>query len=325
MNSWRAGYTPWPMVLMVFALGGAAVGQPYPVKAVRIIVPFPAGTGADIVARHFTPKLAQILGQQFIVDNRAGAAGNIGAEAAARAAPDGYTLLMASASVAVGQSVYKNLRFNLARDFESISLVGTAPFVLAVHPSLPVRSARDLVALAKSRPGQLTYASSGNGSSPHLTAEMLRMQAGVDLVHIPYKGSSPALVDLVAGQVSMIFANTASVLPLVNTGRLRALAVTGAKRSPIAPLLPTVAESGLPGFESATWWALLTPAGTPREIIDRINATSTKIGQMHEIRDAFAKQGVEPLGGTPRDAEAYIRNEIAKWSRVVAAAGVRAE
>jgi tripartite-type tricarboxylate transporter receptor subunit TctC len=310
-------------VACVFFAGAHA--QNYPEKAVRIVVPFPSGAGSDIVTRLFTPNLTAALGQQFIVDNRAGAGGNIGAEIVARAASDGYTLLMAPASVAIGQSMYRNLRFDLARDFEPVALLGSAPFVLVVHPALPVRNVKDLIALAKARPGQLTFASSGNGSSPHLTTEMFKMQAGVDMAHIPYKGTAFAVTDLIAGQVSLTFGNTLSVLPHVASGRLRALGITSAKRSAAAPGLPTLAETGLPGFESSTWFAMLAPAGTPREIVARLNAAIRKIGQTQEIRARITEQGAESMDGTPDQVGTHVRAEIAKWARVVTASGARVE
>jgi tripartite-type tricarboxylate transporter receptor subunit TctC len=302
-----------------------AAAQAYPAKAVRIVVPFPPGAGADIVTRLFTPRLTEATAQQFIVDNRAGAAGNIGAEAVARATPDGYTLLTAPASIAISQTLYKKPSFDLARDFEPIALLASAPFVLVVHPSLPVKSVKELIALARTRPGQLNFASTGNGSSPHLTTEMFKMRVGIDIVHVPYKGTPPAVTDLIAGQVSMMFANTLSVLPQVKAGRLRALAITSAKRSTAAPELPTVAESGLPGFESGTWFALLAPAGTAREIVTRLNAEATKAGQAPDLRERLAAQGAEALGGTPEQVGTFIKSEIAKWGKVVRDSGARAD
>jgi len=314
-----------PLLAVACLFFAGARAQNYPEKAVRIVVPFPSGAGSDIVTRLFTPNLTAALGQQFIVDNRAGAGGNIGAEAVARAVPDGYTLLTAPASVAIGQSMYRNLRFDLARDFEPVALLGSAPFVLVVHPALPVRNVKDLIALAKARPGQLTFASSGNGSSPHLTTEMFKMQAGVDMAHIPYKGTAFAVTDLIAGQVSLTFGNTLSVLPHVASGRLRALGITSARRSAAVPGLPTLAETGLPRFEASTWFAILAPAGTPREIVTRLNAAIRKIGQTQEIRARITEQGAESMDGTPEQVGAHVRAEIAKWARVVAASGARVE
>ena len=309
----------------VLVLSANTCAQTYPLKTVRIVVPFPAGAGADTTTRLFTPKLTEALTQQFIVDNRAGAAGNVGAEAAARAAPDGYTLLVAPASLASSQSLYKNLPFDLARDFEPIAMLASAPFVLAVHPSVPVKSVRELIAFTKSRPGQINFASTGIGGTNHLSAELFKSMAGIDIVHVPYKGTATAVPDLIGGQVSMMFTATLSSLPHVKAGRLRALAITGTKRSLAAPELPTVAESGLPGYESVTWFALLAPTGTARETIARLNAIIVKIGQTAEIRDRLVSQGAEPLGSTPEQLGAFIRSEITKWGKVVAASGVRAE
>ncbi len=315
---------------VAFAVGLAlcasiAAAQVYPSKAIRVIVPFPPGAGADIVTRVFAQRFTETMAQPFIVDNRAGAAGNIGAEIVARSAPDGYTLLTAPASIAISQTLYKKPGFDLARDFEPVALLASAPFVLVVHPSLPVRSVKELIALAKSRPGQLNFASTGNGSTPHLTAEMFKMRSGIDIVHVPYKGTPPAVTDLIAGQVSMMFANTLSVLPQVKAGRLRALAITSAKRSTAVPELLTIAESGLPGFESGTWFALLAPAGTARQIVTRLNAEAIRAGQSPDLRERLAAQGAEALDGTPEQVGNFIKNEIAKWGKVVRDSGARAD
>ncbi len=310
-----------PLLPAALMLPASTCAQTYPVRTVRIIVPFPPTAGADTTIRLFAPKLAEALAQQFIVDNRAGAAGNIGAEVAARAAPDGYTLLVAPASLASSQSLYKSLPFDLARDFEPIAMLASAPFVLAVHPSVPAKSVKELIALAKARPGQLNFASTGFGGTNHLSGELFKSMAGIDIVHVPYKGTSTAVPDLIGGQVSMMFTATLSSLPHVKTGLLRALGITSSKRSLAAPELPTIAEAGLPGYESMTWFALLAPTGTSREIVTRLNAIITKIGQTPEIRDRLLSQGAEPLGGTPEQLGAFIRSEITKWGKVVAASG----
>ena len=314
------------LVCSCFTLAMAlANAQSYPAKPVRVIVPFPPGAGADITTRLFAPRLSEALGQAVVVENRGGAAGNIGAEVVARAAPDGYTLLTAPASIAIGQTLYKKLPFDLLRDFQSVSMLASVPFVLVVHPSLPVRSVKDLIALAKARPGQLNYASTGNGSSPHLTAEMLKMQARIDAVHVPYKGTPLAVTDLLTGQVSFMFANALSMLPHVNSGRLRALGVTSAKRNAATPQLPTMTESGLPGFESGTWFAVLAPAGTPREVVVRLSAEIGKLTQHPDTREKLAAQGAEALTMTPGETAAYIRSEVAKWGKVVEASGAKVE
>jgi len=320
-----------PAVLVLLAAHAQAQpastgsGQSYPVKPVRVIVPFPPGAGADITTRLYAPRLAEALGQQVVVENRAGAAGNIGAEVAARAAPDGYTLLTAPASLAISQTLYKKLPFDLARDFQPIAMFASVPFVLVVHPSLPVKDVKALIAFAKSRPGQLNFASTGNGSSPHLTAEMFRMQARLDVVHVPYKGTPLAVTDLLTGQVSFMFANALSVLPQVNAGRLRALGVTSARRNAATPQLPTLAEAGLPGFESGTWFALLAPAGVAREVVARLAGEMAKLTQHPDIREKLAAQGAESVSMTPEQTAAHVKSEIAKWGKVVRASGAKVE
>ena len=304
------------------ALAGA---QSYPAKPVRVIVPFPPGAGADITARIFAPKLAEALGQQFIVDNRAGAAGQIGAEIAAHTSPDGYTLLFTPASIVISRTLYPKLKYDIEKDFDPIAMVASAPFVLVVHPSLPVHNVKELIALAKAKPGALFYASTGNGGTPHLATEIFRAQAGINVVHVPYKGTPAAVTDLLGGQVQFMFANTLSVLPHVQSGRLRALAIGSAKRSAAAPQIPTVAESGMPGFEAITWFGMLAPAGTPREIIVRLNDEVRKIGQTASIRALLISQGADPLSTTPEEFRAYLKVEIVKWAKAVAAIGVKAE
>jgi len=318
--------------ITVFALaGGASVAagptfaQAYPSKSVRVIVSFPPGAGVDIVARTITPRLADGFGQQFVVDNRAGASGNLGAEVAAHSVADGYTLLFTPASVASSQALYSRLGYNLEKDLAPISMAASAPFVLVVHPSLPVKTVKELIAMARAKPGQLLYASTGNGGSPHLATELFKIQAKIDIVHIPYKGTPPAVTDLIAGQVSMMFANTLSVLPYVNSGRLRALAISSAKRSAAAPSLPTIAETGMPGFEASTWFGMMAPTGTSKEIMARLNGELRRIVQTKTVSDSLIAQGADPIGSTAEEFQARIRADIEKWSRTIKAAGVRAE
>jgi tripartite-type tricarboxylate transporter receptor subunit TctC len=306
----------------VFPVGAHAQG--YPAKPVRILVGFTPGAGIDIAMRLVAPKIADALGQQVVIDNRPGAGGNIAAEIVARAPADGYTLFAGGAPAAISQTLYPKLSYDLLRDFDAVALVASVPNVLVVHPSLPAKSIKELVAIAKGRPGQLTYASTGSGSSPHLIAEMLRMYSGIVIVHVPYRGTPPAVTDVVAGQVTFMFANALSVLPQVQSRRLRALAITSAKRSPIAPELPTVAET-YPGFESGTWYALAAPAGTPKDIVSRLNDAVTRVVQLPDVRDKFMAQGAELLSGSPQDAAAYFRAEVAKWGKVVKASGARAD
>lgn len=302
-----------------------ALAQAYPSKPVRVVVSFPPGAGVDIVARTVMPKLADALGQQFVIDNRAGASGNLGSEVAAHAPPDGYTLLFTPASVASSQALYTKLNYNLVRDLEPISMVAAAPFVLVVHPSLPVKTVKELIAMAKAKPGQLLYASTGNGGSPHLATEMFRQQAKIDITHIPYKGTPPAVTDLIAGQVSMMFANTLSVLPYVNSGRLRALAISSAKRSAAAPAIPTIAENGMPGFDSVTWFGVLAPAGTPRDIIGKLSGELRRIVQTKAMTEQLLAQGADPIGSTAEEFGARIKSDIAKWTVIIKTAGIKAE
>ncbi|MBI2293370.1 MAG: tripartite tricarboxylate transporter substrate binding protein, partial [Betaproteobacteria bacterium] len=260
-----------------------------------------------------------------IVENRGGAGGNIGVEAAARMAPDGYTLLTIAAGQTINPALYPKLGYNLEKDFEPIGLMAAAPLVLVVHPSLPVKSVKELIEFAKARPGKLYYASSGNGSSPHLAAEMFKMQAGVDIVHVPYKGSPQAVTDLISGEVSLVLLAPSSVMPHVQSGRLRALAVCSPQRSVTAPGLPTMAEAGLPGFEAGTWTALLAPAGTSPNIITRLNRELANIVRAPDVRDRLAAQGFDARASTPAEFAAYLHSEIAKWGKVIKATGMRVD
>lgn len=314
------------MVATVAALlPAAAIAQAYPARPVRVVVPFPPAAAADMVARAVTQKMSDAWGTQVVVDNRAGAGGLIGAEFAARAIPDGYTLLFASAPIVMSQSLYKNLNYNLERDFEPVGLVASAPFILVVHPSVPVKSVKELVALAKSRPGQLSFASTGSGSTPHLSMEMLKAQAGIDLAHVPYKGTPQAVVDIMSGQVQVMFANTLSVLPLIKSGRLRALGISGAKRSAAAPEIVTIAEAGIKGFEASTWFGLFAPAGTPPAIVQRLSAEIVRIVQQPDMRERLLAQGADPIGMPAGEFRVYVKTELAKWGKVVRASGATVE
>jgi len=306
-------------------LACACIAQPYPLKPVRVIVNFPPGAGSDIATRLVTAKLTEMMGQQFLVDNRAGAAGNIGIEVAARAAPDGYTLLTATAAAAISQTMFSKIPFDLNRDFTPIAMIASAPFVLAVHPAVPAKSLQELIVLAKSRPGQLSYATPGTGSSPHLAGELLKMQAGIDLLHVPYKGMVPAITDVIGGNVSIIFGNTLVVLPNMRNGRVRGLAITSAKRSSMAPELPTIAESGFPDFESGTWYGMMAPARTPREVVARLSDAVTRSVQLPDVREKLIAQGAEPLSSNPAQMAEFVRSEIVKWGKVAKAAGIRVQ
>ncbi len=305
--------------------GATAHAQPYPAKSVRVIIPFPPGGGVDIVGRAMSGRLTEAMSQQFVVDNRPGASGNLGAGIAARATPDGYHLLFFPASVVSSYILLSKPAYHLEKDLDPISLVASAPNVLTVHPSLPAKNLKELIGLAKARPGQLNYGSAGVGGIPHLTAELFKLRAGVDIVHVPYKGTPAAVTDLISGQLSIIFANTLSVVPYMSAGRLRALAISSAQRSPSAPALPTMAESGLPGFEAATWFGMLAPAGTPPEIITRISGEMRKIVQSKNFNDLLISQGADPIGSTPEEFRARIKADLAKWTETIKAAGVRAE
>lgn len=304
---------------------GGVLAQAYPVKPVRVISGFPPGSGADITARLVGQKLGEALGQQFLIDNRPGAGSNIAAELAAKAAPDGYTIFIGTVANAINATLYAKLPFEFARDFAPVTLATSAPNVLVVHPSLPVKTVQELIAFARARPGQINYGSAGTGTAPHLSAELFKSMAGITLVHIPYKGSPPAVTDLMGGQVTMMFSPASSVLPHVKSGRLRALAVTTAARLPTLPDLPTVAESGLPGYETVTWFGFVVPAATPRDIVVRLNAEIGRVLAQPEVRQQFAGQGIDVIGGTPEEFAAYIRAEIVKWARVIKASGARAE
>lgn len=311
-----------PVTPLLFAALGTDA-QPYPIKPVRIIVPSAPGGGTDITVRFLTPRLTEYLGQPFVVENRGGAATVIGTELAARAAPDGYTLLMASSALTVNPAMIRKMPYDAARDFAPISLVNISPNVLVTHPSLPVRGVKEFIALAKSRPGQITYASSGVGSSLHLTMEYFMAETGLRMNHIPYKGSGPANIDVIAGHAVSLMGSMISVAPFIRDGRMRALGVTSLKRSPFVPEVPTIAEAGVAGFESIQWYGMLAPAGVPREIVTRMNEAVARAVREPAIRKRFAEDGTDPAGGTPEDFALVIRNDIAKWHRVVKQAGIK--
>jgi len=304
----------------------ACAAQNYPSKPIRMICPFAPGGGTDFVARIVGKELNDALGQPLVIENRGGAGGAIGTELAARATPDGYTLLLGSAGpLAIQPGLSARLPYDPLKDFAPVTLVSSMPYVLVVHPSLPVKSMQELLALARAKPGQLNFASPGNGTTTHLATELLKMLAKVDVVHVPYKGVAPALTDLLAGQVQFMSGDLSSVLPQVKAGRLRALAVTGAQRSSFVPELPTIAESGVPGYAASGWFGVLAPAATPRGIITRLNAVIVK-----GIRGAEAHQRLAALGGdvvanTPAEFAAYIRADLAKWSKLIKVIGLRPE
>jgi tripartite-type tricarboxylate transporter receptor subunit TctC len=305
-------------------LAGAVSAQQWPARPLRVITPFPAGGGTDIVARTVALKLGEQLGQNAVVDNRAGAGGIIGTELAARSPADGYTLLMGSnGPLAILPNLRARLPYDVTRDLAPVGLVCAMPFVLVVHPVLPVRTVKELVALAKARPGQLNYGSPGNGSTTHLANELLKVMAGIDVVHVPYKGVAPALADLVSGQLQLMSGDLGTVMPQVKSGRLRALATTGAKRSALTPELPTVAESGVPGYEASGWFGLLAPAGVDRDLIRRLNAALVRGLADADARARLGALGGEVVAGTPEQFGRHIRAESEKWAKIIAAAGVK--
>jgi tripartite-type tricarboxylate transporter receptor subunit TctC len=301
----------------------AATSDTYPSHPIRLVVSFAPGGSVDVVARLIGQKLTESWGQQVVIDNRPGAGGNLSAELAARAAPDGYTLYMSSASLVVNPSLYRKVAYDPVRDFAPITLLAAVPNVLVAHPSVPAKNVADLVALAKKSPGTINYASTGSGSSGHLTMELFRSMAGVDLMHIPYKAAGQAQVDLVAGQVSLWFPTIPGALPFIKAGKINALAVSGAARSAALPDVPTVAESGIRGFEATTWYPVLAPAATHAEIVTRINRQLVAIVKTPQVRDQLMQAGVEPIGSTPSELAAHIRAELPKWAKVVKTAGVR--
>lgn len=308
------------------AFGASALAQNYPVKPIRFIAPNLPGGPTDILARLIGQKLAESFGQPVVIENRSGAGGNIGTEAAAKTPPDGYTLVTGNnATFGANVSLYKHLGFDPLKDFAPIVLVATQPNILVVHPSLPVTSVRQLIALAKARPGELNYAGSGMGAAAHLAAELFKSMAQVNIVHIPYKSAGPALVDVIAGQNQLMFATSLSVQQHIKAEKLRALAVTTAKRSRLMPELPTIAEAGVPGFEAMTWHGVLTTGGTPPAIVNKLNTEINRILQLPDVRERLGALGAEIIGGTPKEFADHIRREIPKWAKVIKDAGVRLE
>jgi tripartite-type tricarboxylate transporter receptor subunit TctC len=303
---------------------GAAAAQ-YPARPVRLVVPFAAGGGADTLSRIIAPKLTDALGQSWVVDNRGGAAGNLAAEIVADAAPDGHTVFMGFSTVlTVNPSLYK-LRWSVERSFQPVTLLATAQYILVIHPSVKAGSIKELIALAKAKPGALNYASAGVGSPLHLAAELFKKRAGVDMVHLPYKGGGPAAAAVLAGEAQVIFGSVASSMPHVKAGKLRALATTGAKRSKVAPDLPTIAESGFPGFDVSSWYAFLVPAKTPAAVVNRLRDEAIKAVALPDVQQAMARQGLEVETSTPQQLAQRIKAEAAVWAEVIKTAGIRAE
>ena len=306
--------------------GAEALAQEWPVKPIRFIAPNLPGGPTDILARLIGQKLAETLGQPVVIENRAGAAGNIGTEVAAKAPPDGYTLVTGNnATFGANVSLYKRLGFDPVKDFTPIVLAATQPNILVVHPSLPVTNVKELIALAKARPGQLNYSGSGMGAAAHLSAELFKSMTATNIVHIPYKSAAPALTDLMAGETQLMFATSLSVIQHIKANRVRALGVTTAKRSRFLPELPTMAEAGVPGFEASTWHGVLVPAGTPGAIVERLNMEINRMLQLADVRERLAAMGAEVVGGSAKEFADHIQREIPKWAKVVKAIGVQLE
>jgi tripartite-type tricarboxylate transporter receptor subunit TctC len=313
------------MMVILSAALPAAHAQTYPTKPVRIVVGFTPGGGVDINARLVAPKLGEALGQQVLVDNRPGAGTNIANELVARSAPDGYTLLMNTAALAINMSLYKKVNFDALKDFAPISVFSESPNILVVHPSLPVRTAKDVVALAKTKPGAMNYSSAGSGTTQHLSGELFKLRTGTNIIHVPYKGSAPSLTALLGGEVEMTFANIPAISAQVKAGRLRPLASTGLKRAAQMPDVPTMRESGIKGVEVVVWYGLFAPAGTPREIVTRLSTTVAKIAQSSDMRKLLTDQGAEPVGNTPEEFSKLMREEVARWAEVVKVSGAKAD
>lgn len=310
--------------LLVFTLH--AFGQSYPIKPIRLVLVYPAGGGIDILARPLAQALSDSLGQSVIVDHRGGADGAIAMELVAKARPDGYTIIMAvTAQLAIHPALHPKLAYDPIRDFAPITLLGSAPYVLVVYPSLPVKSLQELIALARSKPGQLNYASVGSGSGAHLSTEMLKTIARIDMIHVPNKSTASALLDVITGQVQLMVVTYGAAGSHILSGRLRALAVTSGKRTPVAPTLPTVAESGLPGYESVVWYGVLAPGGTPKDIIAKLNGEILRVLSSSDYRKYLAAGAVDPSGSTPEQFYEYIKSEIVKWGKVVKDSGATAD
>ena len=291
-----------------------------------MVVPYPPGGSTDIIGRAVAAKLGENLGQQVVVDNRPGAGGNVGADAVAKAAPDGYTLLMSSVTtLAIGASNYSRPPYELSKDLEPVALVGSVPFVLLANASLPVNSVRELIALARERPGQLNFGSAGNGTSAHFAGELFKSLAAIDIVHVPYKGNAPAMTDLIGGQIQLMFDFLPSAMPFIKSGKVKALAITPGKRSAALPDVPTLAEAGVPAYDMLSYFGVLAPAKTPPHVVARLNAEINRVSSLPDVRERFAREGIDPARETPEQFRAHLQTEVAKWSKMVKDTGLRAE
>ncbi len=304
---------------------GSIHAQTYPVRPIRVLIGYPAGAGNDVIGRLVFAEISKTLGQQIVVDNRPGASGQIATDIVAKSAPDGYTLLNVPGSVAMSNSLYPRLPYDIVKDFDPIALQASVPFLLVVPPTLPVKNLRDLIALAKARPGQLTYGSGGGGGGPHLAGALFAMRAGLKMLHVPYRGTVQANADVAAGEISMIFSPSSSVIPMIRARRVRALAITSRERHPTLPEVPTMMEAALPDFQAGNWIALIGPRGLPTEAVNRLNSEINRVVQTPALRERFAAVGAAPLQASPREAAAFVHDEVAKWAKVVKDAGIRLE
>jgi len=314
------------LLVLALAAGFASLtsAQPYPTKPIKLVAPSTPGDAPDVIARLVADKLSTALGQQVVVENRPGAGGVVGSDYVAKAAPDGYTLIMGNAgSHGINAAVYSKLPYDIQRDFAPVSQVAVAPNVMVINPSVPASTVAEFIAYAKANPGKLSYASGGNGSSAHMSMELFKSMSGIDIQHVPYKGSSPALTDVVSGQVVAFIGNMPPTVPLIKAGKLRAIAVTTKSRSALMPELPTITEAGLPGFETVAWFGVLAPAGTPPEVVNRLSAEIAKIAKSPEIREKLVAMGAEPVGSTPEEFKAVIDRDIAKWKPLAQKVGIK--
>jgi tripartite-type tricarboxylate transporter receptor subunit TctC len=311
--------------LFLFLFASGALAQAYPARAVRVLVGFTPGGGTDIMARFLTPRLSEYLGQQFVVENRPGAATNVATEMVAKAAPDGYTLLFTTSALAINASLYKNLQYDALRDLAPVSVLAESPNLLVASPGVQAKTLAELIALARAKPGALNYSTAGAGTSQHLAGELFKVRTGTDIVHVPYKGTAPALAGVMSGDVQFSFANVPAILAHVRSGRLRALAVSGTRRSELMPDVPTMKEAGVQGVEVTVWYALLAPAGTPREILATLADASMKAARSPELKPRLIEQGAEPIGSTPEEFAKLLREEIAKYAEAVKLSGAKPE
>ena len=313
------------LIAFIVLFAASVIAQTFPTKAIRIIAPFPPASVADVLARPIAQKMSEAWGQPVIVDNRTGAGGSVGTDLVAKSAPDGYTLLLGTAGTnAINASLYAKLPYNAHKDFAPVTLVANAYLLLVVHPSVPVRSVKELVALARAQPGKLNFASAGAGTTPHLAGEMFKYLAGVSMTHVAYKGSPQSTIDLLAGRIDLIFSNAAPSLMHIRSGRLRLIAISAARRDPNTPDIPTIGET-IPGFDFAPWWGLFAPAGTPRDVVARLHGEAARILALQEIKSHYATLGMTAVSSTPEQFSAYVVEEIARWAKIVKASGARAE